>query len=112
MEFRQTILSGLSAMILLSALGRADAREPVIPDVDYYDCSGDKLNTLHVHPWDCTRFIHCDNGRAHDKSCAVCHVDAKTCPTGWLVFDYKQQQCDWADKAEANCAVKEPEPHE
>jgi hypothetical protein len=34
-----------------------------------------------------------------------------TCPEGWLVFDHGQQQCDWADKADAHCAERPDEDH-
>jgi len=100
---------GIKTILLLVAVGIASInakatkldkhrRDPVIPDIDYYDCSG-RVDTLEIHPWDCTRFIHCDNGRAHDKSCAECHVDPTTCPTGWLHWDPSVIRCEWADVA-------------
>jgi len=101
MNFFSKILIIFSAIFVISEVS---SRVAVIPDVNYYDCS-QKESGLEVHPWDCTRFIHCDNGRAHDKSCAECHVDKITCPDGWLVFDFGAQECEWADKANATCAA-------
>lgn len=71
-------------------------RRPNYPDVTYYDCEG-RHDTMEPHPYDCTRFIKCDNGRAHDMACPACHVDLVYCPHGYLHWDNANQICNWGN---------------
>lgn len=111
MSLRHVLHAALVGWVLVAgAVGfqSAWAREPTIVDVDYYDCSG-KVNTFEVHPWDHTRFINCDHGRAHDKSCGECSKDPVTCPEGYLIFDYCLQQCETANTAnKTTCDAHKP----
>lgn len=80
-----------------------DRREPVIPDIDYYDCS-EKPNGVYRHPFDCTRFIECDNGRAHDRSCESCDpADPRSAGKEFMVFDLDNERCGWP--AETECVT-------
>lgn len=80
-----------------------DRREPVIPDIDYYDCS-EKPDGMYRHPFDCTRFIVCDNGRAHDRACESCDpADARSAGKEFMVFDLDNERCGWP--AETECVT-------
>lgn len=59
------------------------------PDVDYYDCTG-RHGTRETHPFDATRFIACENGRANDMACPDC----PECEGGHQRFDLPTQTCE------------------
>jgi hypothetical protein len=75
-------------------------------NVDYYDCQ-DKLKGNYTHPWDCTRFITCSNGRASDMACADCDKNnAQQCAgLDYLVYDKSVDRCEWP--ADTQC---DPDP--
>ncbi|OXA59917.1 uncharacterized protein LOC110843763 [Folsomia candida] len=109
MSFKIVLVLAIIGIARIDAKAGTLGRDGVISDVDYYDCL-DKPNGHEIHPWDCTRFIHCDNGRAHDKSCSRCNVDPVTCPEGWLHFDYEEDKCEYADVAGCHVSGNQTRP--
>jgi Chitin binding Peritrophin-A domain len=70
------------------------SRDP-IDNIDYYDCSG-KPNGNYLHPFDCTRFIMCTEGRAADMACPDCDVSDERCAgSKYLFYDAELDRCEW-----------------
>jgi len=77
------------------SFGEATTSRPPYDDVTYFDCTG-QHGAYHSHPWDCTRFIQCHNGRSADMPCAHCNETAR-CPDGYLNWDPRINVCNWPD---------------
>lgn len=67
-----------------------------ITNVDYYDCSA-KPDGNYLHPTDCTRYIVCANGTAHDMACPDCGKDNHPQCNGQEFLVYEDTQFDWCD---------------
>jgi len=100
---RQIVLFALVGVALGSAVGgrsmidmpTVQSREP-IDDSDLFDCAG-KNGDLNPHPFECTRFLQCHNGRTADKPCPDCAAGDKRCPEGFLNWDQTNSVCNWPD---------------
>jgi hypothetical protein len=100
-----TAYAAVEAIEILNYREILDSDRPNYPDVDYYDCTG-RHETMETHPFDCTRFMKCDNGRAHDMACPKCHTHPSSCPNGYLIWDNPNQICNWGDQTE--CSAPPP----
>ena len=67
-----------------------------LENIDYYDCSA-KPDGNYIHPTDCTRFITCIDGKAHDFPCPDCGRDNHPQCNGdeFLVYNADHDWCDW-----------------
>ena len=70
---------------------------PNYDDVDYYDCTG-KPDGSYIHPFDCTRFITCHNGRAADMACPDCDLEKNPYQCAgqeYLYYNRPTDTCQW-----------------
>lgn len=75
------------------------ANPPSRPAPEYDYLCADKSNGNYLHPFDCTQFLMCSNGLAHEFNCGDCNENDNPgrCRNGRLVFDKDLGFCNWAD---------------
>ncbi|XP_021967332.1 uncharacterized protein LOC110862441 [Folsomia candida] len=84
--------------------GRSAPRSrPNYDDVTYYNCAG-KPDGNYLHPFDCTRFITCHNGRTADMACGDCDMNNVNGCQGskYLVYLPAKDWCEWPKDADCH----------
>lgn len=71
-------------------------RHPVIQSKTLmsYDCTG-QHGTYHPHPFDCSRYIQCHNGRTADYPCVDCSGGKICGGKKYLFWDQPLTVCNW-----------------
>jgi len=80
-------------------------------DVRYFSCTG-KPDGNYLHPFDCTRFITCHNGRSADMACGDCDLNNVNGCQGnpYLVYKLEKDWCDWPAITDCHATGTTPSP--
>jgi len=79
-----------------SSMLEVSTSRPGVTDSGLLDCNQLPNGSHNVHPYDCTRFIQCDNGRAQDMPCPDCPIaDPQCLGRPYTEFDGSAPSCVW-----------------